>query len=499
MSRFASAPWPLRATLVVGALAVAALLIAALSAVIALAGLRRLSDDIDALRVPAWFWHFREDPLVQRWLKVGLLSSTGLMLVTTIGITGRLRRPLHGASRWANEAEIRRGGLRAETGIVLGWKGSQPLVFGGSEHVMLYAPTRTGKGVGVVIPNLLTWPDSVVVLDVKRENWDATAGFRAAHGQEVFLFDPLDPEGRTARFNPFGHIDHADPIAVLDELQRIATMLFPLPPHTDPFWTESARTGFVGVGAYLAATPERPFTLGGLYAELTRGDPRTRFPAIVKDRTERGEPLSAGCVRALNDFCASSDNTFAGVRQTLTSRLSLWLNPRVCAATAASDFNLAALRSRRTSIYLAASPDNLSRVAPCTACCFSSCWIGPVASAPTRSATPSRSWCFWTSSRGSGMRKSSPRASPMWRATASACSPSCRAPPSCAPNTAPTSPRRSSPTAPWSSPSRRRSSVSPTSSLSASATPRSGAPRAAAPRACPGATAASARPTSAAP
>lgn len=364
MSRFASAPWPLRATLVVGALAVAALLIAALSAVIALAGLRRLSDDIDALRVPAWFWHFREDPLVQRWLKVGLLSSTGLMLVTTIGITGRLRRPLHGASRWANEAEIRRGGLRAETGIVLGWKGSQPLVFGGSEHVMLYAPTRTGKGVGVVIPNLLTWPDSVVVLDVKRENWDATAGFRAAHGQEVFLFDPLDPEGRTARFNPFGHIDHADPIAVLDELQRIATMLFPLPPHTDPFWTESARTGFVGVGAYLAATPERPFTLGGLYAELTRGDPRTRFPAIVKDRTERGEPLSAGCVRALNDFCASSDNTFAGVRQTLTSRLSLWLNPRVCAATAASDFNLAALRSRRTSIYLAASPDNLSRVAP---------------------------------------------------------------------------------------------------------------------------------------
>ena len=103
-------------------------------------------------------------------------------------------------------------------------------MFGGAEHAVLYAPTRTGKGVGVVIPNLLTWPDSVVVLDVKRENWEATAGFRAAHGQQTLLFDPLDPEGRTARYNPLGHIDRADPIAVLDELQRIAAMLFPHPP-----------------------------------------------------------------------------------------------------------------------------------------------------------------------------------------------------------------------------------------------------------------------------
>lgn len=364
MSRFASAPWPLRAALIVVALAGVAMLIAALAAMIALAGLRRLSPEIDPAAVPAWFWHFRSDPLVQRWLKVGGLASTALALAAGLGIASQLRRPLHGAARWAREAEIRRGGLRAKTGIVLGWKGARPLVFGGSEHVMLYAPTRTGKGVGVVIPNLLTWPDSVVVLDVKRENWEATAGFRAAHGQQVLLFDPLDPAGRTARFNPFGHIDRADPIAVLDELQRIATMLFPLPPHTDPFWTESARTGFVGVGAYLAAAVERSFTLGGLHAELTRGDPRARLPAIVQDRAERGQPLSAGCARALHDFCASSDNTFAGVRQTLTSRLNLWLNPRVRAATEASDFDLAALRSRRTSLYLAASPDNLSRVAP---------------------------------------------------------------------------------------------------------------------------------------
>lgn len=364
MSRFASAPWPLKAAYAGGLALGAAALFGGLALAIALAGLRQLSAGLDPTAVPVWFWYFRGDPEVQRWLKVGVLSAGGLGLVLAVAIANSLRRPLHGAARWAGEADLRRAGLRSEAGIMLGRKAGRLLVFGGAEHVMLYAPTRTGKGVGVVIPNLLTWPGSVVVLDVKRENWDVTAGFRAAHGQTVLLFDPLDPEGRTARYNPFGHIDRTDPIQVLDELQRIAAMLFPHPQNADPFWAESARTGFVGVGAYLAETPERPFTLGGLYAELTRGDPRARFPAIIAARVEDHRPLSAGCVRALTDFCSSSENTFSSIRQTLTSRLNLWLNPRVGAATEASDFDLRTLRERRLSLYLATSPDNLIRVAP---------------------------------------------------------------------------------------------------------------------------------------
>lgn len=370
MNRFAATPWPLRAALAAAAAALVAGLLAALAAVVALAGLRQLSADVDPSAVPAWFWHYRHDPQVQRWAKVGVLAAGGLGLVMVVGVASQLRRPLHGAARWASEAEIRSAGLRAQAGIVLGRKTGRLLVFGGQEHVMLYAPTRTGKGVGVVIPNLLAWPDSVVVLDVKRENWAATAGFRAAHGQAVHLFDPLDPEGRTARYNPLGHIDRDDHTAILDELQRVAAMLFPHPPNADPFWAESARTGFVGVGAYLAETSERPLTFGALYAELTAGDPRTRFPALIDQRRKDGRPLSAGCVRALTDFTSSSENTFASVRQSLTAKLNLWLNPRVCAATAASDFDLAELRSRRTSIYLAASPDNLLRVAPLYALLF---------------------------------------------------------------------------------------------------------------------------------
>jgi type IV secretion system protein VirD4 len=364
LTRFASAPWPLKAAYL-GVLAVSATtLLLAVAAIVALAGLKRLSADIDPAAVPAWFWYFRGDPEVRRWLTVGGLSAVGVAAMIGVAIARGLRPPLHGAARWAGEAELAQAGLRARQGVVLGWSGGRLLTFGGPEHVMLHAPTRSGKGVGVVIPNLLTWPDSVVVLDVKRENWTASAGFRAAHGQDVILFDPLDPEGHTARFNPLGHIDRGDAVAVLDELQKLAVMLFPVPPTSDPFWAEAARVGFIAVGAYVAETPDLPFSLGSIYAELTDGDPRTRLPAVMADRANTGRPLSAGCSNALSDFCSASENTFAGVKQTITSRLGLWINPRVCAATEASDFDLRDLRERRISLYLCVSPDNLARVAP---------------------------------------------------------------------------------------------------------------------------------------
>ncbi|WP_372785996.1 type IV secretory system conjugative DNA transfer family protein [Phenylobacterium sp.] len=364
MTRFASAPWPLKAAYVGVLTAGAAAVLATLATLVALAGLRRLSAHLDPAAVPAWFWYFRGDPAVRRWMGLGLLAALSGAAMLGLVVLRSLRPPLYGTARWASEVEIRRAGLRANPGILLGRRGGALLSFGGAEHVLLYAPTRTGKGVGVVIPNLLSWPDSVVVLDVKRENWEATAGFRAAHGQQVLAFDPLEAEGRTARFNPLGHIDRTDPFAVLDELQKLAVMLFPAPHNADPFWAEAARTGLIGVGAYVADTPELPFSLGAIYAQLTEGDPRTRFPAILAARRKAGRPLSAGGESALSDFCSASENTFASIKQTLTSRMNLWLNPRVCAATDVSDFDLRDLRAKRISLYLTVSPDNLARVAP---------------------------------------------------------------------------------------------------------------------------------------
>jgi type IV secretion system protein VirD4 len=120
----------------------------------------------------------------------------------------------------------------------------------------------------------------------------------------------------------------------------------------------------MGVGAYVAETPAMTFSLGVIYRELTSGDPRTRLPALVAARAASGQRLSPGCASALGDFCSTSENTFAGIKQTITSRMNLWLNPRICAATDASDFDLRDLRQRRMSLYLCVSSDNLARVAP---------------------------------------------------------------------------------------------------------------------------------------
>ncbi|MET4682640.1 type IV secretory system conjugative DNA transfer family protein [Brevundimonas faecalis] len=364
MTRIASAPPAARAAaLFLGALVTIALLLG-LAAVVALAGLGQLSPSVEPARVPAWFWYYRDDPRVGRWILAGLfIASLAGMILIAAAIASR-RRPLHGDARWASVSEQRRAGLRAETGLVLGRDGGDFLIADGPEHVMLYAPTRTGKGVGVVIPNLLTWPGSVVVLDIKRENYAATAGFRIEAGQRVLLFDPLARDGRTARFNPLAHMERADALAVLDELQRMALMLFPTPPQTDPFWSEAARTGFIGVGAWVAATAERPFTLGEIFRQLTHGDPRERFPKLIKARHRAGRPLPAGCVSALSDFCASSENTFASIRQSITTRMGLWLNPLADAATSASDFDLRDLRRGGLSLYLGASPADMVRVAP---------------------------------------------------------------------------------------------------------------------------------------
>ena len=363
MIQFAEASPRGKIAIAVGVVILALIVVAAIAVLFALFGLNQISGTMRWSQVPRFFWYYRGDPLIHTWLGRGAMIG-GLVVVLSLLVILRRGVSLHGAARFASEREIRKEGLRADTGIILGRKGGRYLVFGGSEHVLLEAPTRGGKGVGVVIPNLLNWRDSVVVLDVKRENWDITAGFRKDSGQDVYLFDPLDVDRRTARYNPLSYIRRYDAIEVINELQKISVMLFPAPERGDPFWTEASRVGFVGVGAYVAATAALPFTVGEIYRNLTNGDPKNRFPKLIAERAAAGDPLSVGCVSALADFTSASDNTFSSIKQTITSRLNLWLNPYVDAATAGTDFDLREIRKRRMTIYLGVSPDNIDRVAP---------------------------------------------------------------------------------------------------------------------------------------
>lgn len=350
-----------RVVIVYGLMAVFLMLF--LGSIAALVGLHQFKPDLDIFKIPEFFWFYRHNGFVMAWLAKGVAGVTAASGLIAGFVFLSRKDKLHGAARWARMSEARRFGLMDSDGILLGKRGNEFIQFGGTEHVLLEAPTRAGKGVGVVIPNLLTWADSVVVLDVKQENWEKSAGWRKSLGHTVLLFDPLDPNGRTARYNPFAHINREDPVEVIDELQKIAAMLWPPPANGESFWSDSARTAFLGVASYIAATPELPFTMGEVYRNFSAGDVQNRFFKIIKKREEAGNPLSGACVSALNDWISSSSNTFTGIRQSVSAKINLWINPYVDAATSESDFDLRDFRSKPISLYLGVSPDNMERMA----------------------------------------------------------------------------------------------------------------------------------------
>ncbi len=342
-----------------------------------------------------------------KWIQLGGYAGLApALLIALAFLTNRPKGDLHGKARFAGERDIKTAGLRSNKGLIAGFTGPLPsrhygkpvdkmgrpvedgystkvaptghltsrnlLTYGGPEHMFLYAPTRSGKGVGVVVPNLLNWPGSAVILDIKKENWTMTAGFRKSGGQEVYLFDPLEPEGKTHRWNPLSTVRRSGDFQI-EDLQRLADLFIPV--HSkDPFFDRAAQTAFVGVGGYLAETPDLPFTLGEIFRQLTlTGNVVKTFKERIKKRKDDGQPLSWQTEAALTDFISKSENTFESVKSTITANLGLFANPMLDRATSASDFDFAELRKRRMSIYVGITPNNLGRLGPLLNLFFQSC------------------------------------------------------------------------------------------------------------------------------
>lgn len=321
--------------------------------------------DATPLTVFQYFQHYGSAKSVQNWL----FASLGISLLVVFGPVAAFLRPakrsLHGEASFATASEIRKAGLFGDVGIILGKYGRKYLIFGGSQHVLLSAPTRSGKGVGFVIPNLLSWASSVVCLDVKLENWKITSWFRAKIlKQECYLFNPLSSEYRTHRYNPLSYIS-TDANFRIDDIQKIGNMLFPDVPGTDVIWTATPRSLFLGIVLYLSETPSKVTTFGQVLREVANGDGSAHLRKVINERAASGNPLSEACTRAINAYASiDSDNTRSGVIGGFRARLELWSNPLVDAATSANDFDLRDVRKRRMSIYLGVTPSDLERAAP---------------------------------------------------------------------------------------------------------------------------------------
>ena len=295
-----------------------------------------------------------------------ICSGVGLVLVAAAASVAVVPRPrsLHGDAQFEHRSKIARAGWFGDRGIIMGRLGSRILVLPGQQSVILAAPPRSMKDVSVGMPNGLNWPDSLVQLDIKRESWNITAGYRASRGQKVYRFEPLNPD--TARTNCLSYVSRSAEHRI-DGIQRVADILYAESPGTDPFWVSSARSLFLGICLYLFETPGLPQTIGEIRRQGMAMDDEgfgAHWKRIIQGRQKGKYPLSDECVRALADVIDLAPVTASSVRKTFVSRLELWANPLLDAATSADDFDFRDLRRTPMSIYVCVNPDDLNRLRP---------------------------------------------------------------------------------------------------------------------------------------
>ena len=324
------------------------------------------------------YWSlYADDDRLHRKLLTALAVSFGGLLVVLPGalfVAARPRRPLHGDARFASRAEISRAGLLPRRGwdagpsILIGRYRGRFLALPGQLSVMLSAPTRSGKGVGVVIPNLLNWPDSAVVLDIKGENFEITAGYRARHGQAVYAFSPFDEQACSHRWNPLTTV-RTSPLHRVGDLLAIGQVFFPNDgsgTSSEAFFNDQARNLFLGLGLVLLETPTLPRSIGELLRQSS-GQGRTlkeHLSALIRGRREQDKPLSDECVDALQRLLSNSENTLSSIVATFNAPLTIFADAIVDAATSADDFKLEDLRRQRMSIYVRIPPNRLASARP---------------------------------------------------------------------------------------------------------------------------------------
>ena len=268
------------------------------------------------------------------------LIGAGVALAFALAGIALLWRPaltLHGTARWAEPGELRRAGLLARRleevrGPIWGklgppksrapWLSSEKIV-----HSLVAAPTGAGKGVGVVIPTLLTYPGSTVVLDVKGENYEKTARRRQELGDRVFKFAPYAKDRRSHRYNPFDEVAAAPERRRFSEALRLANSLVEAKGKGTESWVDGAREIFAAT-AVVALERGTP-TIAAVYDLLTAagragGAARRlsrRAPAPVRrGRCSTASPASRRRCSAATCRCSSTVACGSGPIRTCGTR-----------------------------------------------------------------------------------------------------------------------------------------------------------------------------------
>ena len=340
-----------------------------------------------------WWWRFGDvagtAPIwrVGMWV-VSVPSHLAVFLAIILAVrrAKRLRGPTdtHGSAHWAQRKDLEAAELIGrDAGVFIGaWPEGKRLIYlrhAGPQHVLAFAPSRSGKGVGLVLPTLLSWTGSCVVNDIKGENWALTAGWRQQElGGHCLKFDPTASPGFSARYNPLLEV-RPWPSDVRDA-QLIADMLIdPDGQGTRDHWDLTAHDLLVGVILHVLYA-ERDKTLHGclsLLANPAREIQETLTTMLTAEHDRDGtlawrgttgqptrtHPAVAGTARALLN---KSDNERSSVVSSAVKFLNLYRDPIVVQNTDTSDFAVRDLMhaDAPVSLYLTIPPADIHRTRP---------------------------------------------------------------------------------------------------------------------------------------
>jgi type IV secretion system protein VirD4 len=309
-----------------------------------------------------------------------------------IANTAKANKYLHGSARWANRVDIESAGLLARrrtwlealtrkapashSGVYVGawldkWGKSHYLRHDGPEHVLTYAPTRSGKGLGLVIPTLLSWPHSAIITDLKGELWAMTAGWRQKHANnKVLRFEPSALSG-SVRWNPLDELRIGTEYEVGD-VQNLATLMVdPDGRGLDTHWQKTAQA--LLVGAILHAVYKARNDSGGTATlpgvDRMLSDPDRSVQELWMEMCTYGHvdgknhPAVGSAGRDMMD---RPDEEAGSVLSTAKSYLSLYRDPVVARNVSESEFRLKDLMHHETpvSLYIVTQPNDKARLRP---------------------------------------------------------------------------------------------------------------------------------------
>lgn len=311
------------------------------------------------------FWQRYQTPAL--WINFVKTECILLLIVLTaivVHLFERLKpaRKTLGHAHFSNGFETKQAGFfkKEEQSIIIGKKYGAPLYANGFEHVLVFAPTGSGKTRSIGIPNLFQYPYSIVCNDVKLTLFKTTSGYREqVLGHQCYCWAPASEDRKTHRYNPLSMIS-VDKVQRLTDIQRIAHILIPDNKKSDPIWQQASRKLFKVAVLYLLDTPDRPTTLG----EINRLVKQAEFDNWLASVLEETENLDPEFYRNGFSYLNNHEKTRSSILETFSGYFELFDDPTIDAATTSSDFDLRQLRREKITIYVGFTDDDMERLSP---------------------------------------------------------------------------------------------------------------------------------------